>query len=445
MSKVFLGFALFIGWLLTAPVPGLSVVYVLAVIAGFFLLRQKSQIPEVPVQPSPYLPEVQRAVGRLECAAQRSDVLNAVRLCGMSGAGNAIRAVPSLIRLEPTPFGARAYLHGLMGQELADWQRASGRLASALGVKVVRVGEPNPGVFQLDLRVADPLSRPMTAREVTASADWSLPLGLDETGQVRRLAISNVSGVVLGGLPGSGKTAWLTSSLASFAACDAVQYLVIDGKGGMDLSAIESRSYRFLNDDMDLDSVLVALREVRELVRDRMRNLHHLLGTSNFWNHGPTRELPLVFVVIDECQTFLDPRQLISKELKMKGAEIHGLVSHLVRKGRSAGVVTILATQKPTADSLPTDIRDNSTLRICFGVQSSYAAAAVLGDEWSADSGASPLGAPVGVGVAAACNSFFRFRSPYVPEEVVADYGSKYAHSREHPAVLFSLAMADGS
>jgi DNA segregation ATPase FtsK/SpoIIIE-like protein len=82
--------------------------------------------------------------------------------------------------------------------------------------------------------------------------------------------------------------------------------------------------------------------------------------------------------------------------------------------------VTILATQKPTSDSLPTDIRDNASLRVCFGVQSTYAASAVLGDDWSAASSVSPLGASVGIGVAAVDGKFVRFRAPYIPESTIA-------------------------
>jgi DNA segregation ATPase FtsK/SpoIIIE-like protein len=300
-------------------------------------------------------------------------------------------------------------------------------------------------VFQLDLRVLDPLDSPVVRESVTPVSEWALELGSDENGISKSVPISNVSGVVVGGLPGSGKTAWLTQTLAAFASCDAVQMIVIDGKGGMDLNALSSRSFQFVNDDMDLDAVVAVLHDVKEVIRERLQNLHSLFGTSNFWNHGPTPEVPVVFVLIDECQTFLDSRQLIGKELKAKGAEIHSLVNFLVRKGRSAGIVTILSTQKPTADSLPTDIRDNSSVRICFGVQSRYAAEAVLGDEWSSDSAASPLGAAVGVGVASVEGTFVRFRAPYVHEAAVSEWVGRYAGLRGDPAQLLHNGLAQSS
>lgn len=412
--------------------------------AGYSILRWRRHDSKPASKPSPYLADVQYAVKVLSDEKRCVELLDVVGLYVRvkDKHGRSKRYVPSLQSLESTVFGASAQFLAIDGQELSDWQRVTGRLATALMVPSVAVSEPEPGVFQLDLRVRDPLGSPVTLDSVKPLTDWVLQLGTDEHGDSKSIPISNVSGVVVGGLPGSGKTAWLTQTLASFAGCDSAQMVVVDGKGGMDLSALRPRSYRFADDDMDLDAVIGALREVKELVRERSQSLHDLLGTSNFWNHGPTPDVPVVLVLIDECQTFLDPRQLVGKENKAKGTEIHALVSFLVRKGRSAGVVTILTTQKPTADSLPTDIRDNSSVRVCFGVQSRYAAEAVLGDDWSADSAASPLGAPVGVGVASVDSAFVRFRAPYVREAAVADWVKRFAALTSDPSQLLHNQLA---
>lgn len=335
--------------------------------------------------------------------------------------------VPELISVMPAPYGACARFAGLPGQDLRQWQSTSGKLASAIGVPVVVVEEPEPGVFELQLRAVDPLRQPYKLPSVPSARSWAVGLGVDEIGVHRALALSNVSGVVVGGVPGSGKSAWLTSTLATFSASPAVQFVVIDGKGGHDLGCLRHRSCRFLNDDLDLEGIAAILKGTTYLVRERIRHAHELFGSSNFWDRGPTPWAPLVFVVVDECQTFLDPRQLVTKEKKAIGAEIHAAVSYLVRKGRSAGVVTILSTQKPTAESLPTDIRDNASLRVCFGVQSTYAATAVLGDDWRGDTDASPLGATSGLGVAYVDGQFRRFRAPFVAESVVAAYTHHYS------------------
>lgn len=351
---------------------------------------------------------------------------------------------PQLIAVMPAPFGARVRFAGLVGQDLRQWQAAATRLASAIGVSAVSVTEPVPMVFELALRVVDPIGARIELPYVPAAQSWSLSLGVDELGVYRTLPLNNVSGVVVGGLPGSGKSAWLTGALGAFGASSAVQFVVVDGKGGQDLECLRSRSCRFINDDLDLTGVVTMLQALVELVRNRIRNGQSLFGSSNFWHRGPSVQVPLVFAVIDECQTFLDPRQLITKERKAIGAEIHAAVNYLVRKGRSAGVVSILATQKPTADSLPTDIRDNASLRVCFGVQSAYAASAVLGDDWRSEDCASPLGAPTGIGVAAIDGRFSRFRAPYVPEAVVKAHMARWVATRSDPWKLLDEQLTDG-
>lgn len=418
-------------------------VLIVCAVGGYFLLKWIRQSPPA-VSASPYLLDVQYAVGVLSNKKKFRDLIDVLKLYVRLNDkhGRSVRYVPTLMSLQPTVFGASAQLLAVDGQEVGDLVRVAGRLATALMVRAVAVSEPRPGVFQLDLRVLDPLEQPFVLEAVTPASEWALGLGLDETGRAKSIPIRNVSGVIVGGLPGSGKTAWLTQTLATFAPYDAVQMIIIDGKGGMDLDALRPRSFQFLNDDMDLDAIIGTLQGVKELVRERLQNLHYLFGTANFWNHGPTPEVPVVFVVVDECQTFLDARQLIGKDLKAKGAEIHSLVNFLVRKGRSAGVVTILSTQKPTADSLPTDIRDNSSVRVCFGVQSRYAAEAVLGDEWSSDSAASPLGAPVGIGVASVDSTFVRFRAPYVPESVVSEWVERCGVLCRDPAQLLHRRLA---
>jgi hypothetical protein len=351
------------------------------------------------------------------------------------------RFTPELLAVIPAPFGARVRFAGLVGQDLRQWQAAAAKLASAIGVPMVFVTEPEPMVFELALRVLDPIGGRIDSPYVPIAQSWSLSLGLDESGAYRALPLSNVSGVVVGGLPGSGKSAWLTSALAAFGSSAAVQFVVIDGKGGQDLECLRRRSCCFINDDLDLTGVLAALQALTRLVRDRIRNGKRLFGSSNFWHRGPSAQVPSVFAVIDECQTFLDPRQLVTKEKKAIGAEIHAAVNYVVRKGRSAGVISILATQKPTSDSLPTDIRDNASLRVCFGVQSAYAAAAVLGDEWRGNDCASPLGAPTGIGVAAVDGRFCRFRAPYVSEAAVEAHMSWWSAFRSDPWKLLDQQL----
>jgi DNA segregation ATPase FtsK/SpoIIIE-like protein len=294
----------------------------------------------------------------------------------------------------------------------------------------------------LQLRVRDPLSTPNTLSSVPRSPGWELPLGVDEQGRSIAGSCRNLSGVVVGGVPGGGKSNWLTFALASLAQRDDIQWLLIDGKQGYDLSRLAGRAYRYISGDAagDLETVLDALQDVQMLMHERLRNARELYGDANLWSAGPSRRHPVVVVVIDECQYYLDVRSFPSQESEAVGAEIDAVVRDLVKRGRSAGILVILSTQRPTAESIPTSTRDNCALRVCFSVRNRESAVAVLG-EFSTESMASPIGAPPGVGVSSFEGVEVRFRSPFVSENAVREQIRSTAGLTANPLDLLGSAF----
>jgi hypothetical protein len=178
------------------------------------------------------------------------------------------------------------------------------------------VREPRPGIFEVQLRVRDPLRDPIVLSEpVITESGFDLPVGVDELGEGVYLQCRNQSGVVVGGLPGSGKSAWVSFAVSSLAQRSDVQWLLIDGKGGHDVEALAPRAYRYLSADeaCDLECVRDALGSVHTLMRERLKNSVWLYGRANLWSAGPSSRHPVVFVVIDECQSYLDPRSFATK------------------------------------------------------------------------------------------------------------------------------------
>jgi DNA segregation ATPase FtsK/SpoIIIE-like protein len=311
-------------------------------------------------------------------------------------------------------------------------------------VREVVVAEPTPGTLELQLRVRDPLGSPIALSAVPPSRGWDLPLGVDERGRPVAGSCRNLSGVVVGGVPGGGKSNWLTVALASLAQYENIQWLLIDGKQGYDLEGLALRAYRYISGDDagDLEIVRDALQDVQVLMRARLGHARELYGHANLWSAGPTRLHPAVIVVIDECQTYLDARSLPSKESKAIGAEIDAIVRDLVKRGRSAGIMLVLSTQRPTADSIPTSTRDNCALRVCFSVRTREAATAVLG-EFTAESSVSPIGAPTGVGVSSVEGVEVRFRSPFVEDKAIREHTRAAAELTADPLDLLSRAFLE--
>jgi hypothetical protein len=356
-----------------------------------------------------------------------------------------VRVFPSVGRVTPASFGATVTVRGVAGQAVGDWVRLSPALAAALEVSAITVSEPRPGIFELALRTSDPLATPwILDAPVVAEPDvWGLPLGIDENGHGVGLPLANVSGVLVGGTPGSGKSAWLGFALAGFAVRDDVQLAVVDGRGGHDHDALAPRCWRYVagDDAHDLSVVLDALRAVRTLARERISNSVGLLyGHHNLWSAGPSARHPAVFVVIDEFQAYM-PSQFTSKADKETAGEITSIVTDLVKRGRSAGIVVFLATQRPTTDSIPSALRDNCGNRVCFSVMNRDSAEAVLG-VYSVEGDVSPIRQPTGIGVAVVNGDLVRFRAPFVASHLLAEYVSPFAGLAADPLDLLSSSLA---
>lgn len=125
------------------------------------------------------------------------------------------------------------------------------------------------------------------------------------------------------------------------------------------------------------------LRNTVEEMNKRVKTNGAVLGESNFWNVAPSERrskgVKMKLIVIDEAQALFDLSGITDKEEKKLRQEITRACTDLVKRGRSAGVLTIFATQKPTADAIPTAIRDNVNVRIALRVTTSEAERAIMG------------------------------------------------------------------
>lgn len=337
-------------------------------------------------------------------------------------------------------------VRGVDGQALCDWVRVAPVLSAALRVPAINVTERRPGEFELALRTSDPLAAPLYLDgPVIAETDtWGLPLGLDEVGHGVGLPLVNVSGILIGGTPGSGKSAYLGFALAGYAARPDIQLAIVDGRGGHDHDALAPRCWRYIAGDVahNVGEVRDALRAVQTLMRERISNSLELYGHHNLWSVGPSPRHPAVFLVIDEFQAYMTS-QFTAKADKEIAAEIISIVTDLVKRGRSAGVVVILATQRPTTDSIPSALRDNCGNRICFSVMNRDSAEAVLGMH-SADDEVSPIRQPTGIGVAVINGELTRFRAPFVSEQRLTEHVAPFAGLATDPLDLLSSCLAVG-
>lgn len=287
----------------------------------------------------------------------------------------------------------------------------SRRLALVEGAQDFEIEQTAPGghyrITFLDQHRIDPRENIATLEgPILWSGNWStVPYGIRADGTTAVHCVRECSGTVVGGLPGSGKTSGLTTLLGTLVPSPAVQFLVWDGKGGHDWSWLEPRAAHFNRDDEDRELVALEMEAVVQIMRDRLNRMVELRGGPSIWDTGgPSEDLPLLVLVVDECQAFLDkdaiPRE--DKEAHKFRQRTEAALALLVRKGRSVGIWVIPTTQKPTSDSLPTTIGSNAASAIAFRVKTPEAERAIMGRSAGADEpSATALPAKAGYAVVA--------------------------------------------
>lgn len=328
---------------------------------------------------------------------------------------------------------------------LAEWQAAAPYLANAWRCVRVSVSQTKPGHLLVRAMRRDPLTERTTlvpTGEVPVSLD-ERATGRDEWGNEVSVRSSGVSGVVVAGLAGFGKTSLINRWFCALAPSPAVQFVLLDGKGGPDYDDVVRRCW--LSGKDSLTNAKDALSKVHQLMMDRQNSIRAVLGVKNVWHVGPSSTWPLIVVIIDEAHTFFAEykgNDKASKDRASLAAECARFVEELIRKGRNVGIQVILATQKATGDAIPTRIRDNCQVALSFAQRTNEAAVAALGSDINEYPDAHPrnLQDPAYIGVASMVldghPGFSRVRMPYVQDEYADRIAADTAHLVTNPLEL---------
>lgn len=367
--------------------------------------------------------------------AYASEVYKRQRSLAANAFGSSDLTVPEVITWTPSPLGPRALVQMLRGQTVESFSKVAQMLADAWGVNAVRVDQDRPGVAALVLVIADPLSRSLEvdlSRPVDGSVD-GVPIGVKEDGAELLFPLDQ-SNAVVGGIPGAGKSVSLNVLLAGISAVPEIQIVGIDCKGGIEFYDWQPRLSAFAQDQ---ETALDVLQKVDEMGKRRLDALRGS-GFKSQSRKGYSVEEPLIVVVIDECAELFTPEGS-SKEQKSRANDLQSLVSRGVRLYRAAGICFVLATQKPTTDSIPSIIRDNCKFRLAFRCTTEEQAVAIMGAEIRS-SDVSPVSIPDGNSFKGYCvlgddaGSFARGRGAMIQESTcsaLAESGSLYRRSLE--------------
>ncbi|TCO61068.1 S-DNA-T family DNA segregation ATPase FtsK/SpoIIIE [Actinocrispum wychmicini] len=275
-------------------------------------------------------------------------------------------------------------------------------LASALAVDEVqliveRVRGRGGHAGRVFLWVADedpyagpPLRTPLL--DVECWDAWRpVPFGRDARN--RRIDLPLVwTSLLVGAIPRQGKTFATRLATAGLILDPYTQLYVFDGKGGKDWDAAEQVAYRFVCGD-EVEHIEAVRDHLIELVAEvqsryaRMATLDDETCPESKITPGISRDsnlgMPITAVIIDEVQVFLEnpTRQEVGGKKTTLGAYIAELLAYLVRKGPAAGIVVILATQRPDSNTIPSRLRAVLGSRFALRVMDWRDSNIVLGEQ----------------------------------------------------------------
>ncbi|MEU4968487.1 cell division protein FtsK [Streptomyces smyrnaeus] len=229
----------------------------------------------------------------------------------------------------------------------------AGRMMLWVGHQALNKGKPNPG----------PL-----LNSGSTSLFKPVPFGTDQRGRGVDLTLM-YDNVLIGAMPGMGKTFALRNLLLAAALDVRAELLVWELKGTGDLAPLAKVAADY-GSGPDDGTAAAALESLRYVYRDLERRAKVIasLPKDKCPENKVTAELaeikslglhPLV-LAIDECQ------ELFTHDTYRK--EAANLCTAIIKRGRALGVVLLLATQRPDKDSLPTAISANVGTRFCLRV-----------------------------------------------------------------------------
>ncbi|MBE6592896.1 MAG: DNA translocase FtsK [Ruminococcaceae bacterium] len=250
-----------------------------------------------------------------------------------------------------------------VGIPLTDWEKCRGHIEAALNVNIVKITEGRNKRRILLHVVSAGRGMPDFLEwndKYLTEDDSTLVLGESQTGLVK-VDLSKIPHVLLGGSTGSGKSILLKVLLVQSLKKGA-KVSIADFKGGVDFPRVWHDKCRMCFDEDTLLTILTELTE--ELERRKTVFREAVCANLNEYNKHSAVPLKRHFFACDEVAEVLDKTGL-TKEQKERIGLIENRLSVIARQGRAFGIHLILATQRPDANILSGQIRNNINCRIC--------------------------------------------------------------------------------
>ena len=287
-------------------------------------------------------------------------------------------------------------------RKAADVVKHREALASALAVdeiqlivERVRGNGGHAGRVAMWVADEDPYASPPLRTPLLGVSQWDawrpVPFGRDA--RDRRIDLPLVwTSLLVGAIPRQGKTFATRLAAAGLILDPHTRLYVADFKAGKDWMAAEQVAHRFLSGD-DPEHVLALQDWLVELIGEvqgryrRMRELDDETCPESkitpSMSRDPSLDMPITAIFIDEVQVPLEDRTPVAVQGKKltAGEYIGELLTWLAKKGPAAGIVLVLATQRPDSKTIPSGLRAVLGSRFALRVMDWRDSNIVLGEQ----------------------------------------------------------------
>ena len=250
-----------------------------------------------------------------------------------------------------------------VGIPLTEWEKERGYIEAALNVNIVKIIEGrNKRRILLHVVPADSGLPDFIGWNdgYLIDDDSTLILGKSQLG-LESVDLSKIPHILLGGSTGSGKSILLKVLLVQSLKKNAI-VSIADFKGGVDFPKIWHDKCKMCFDE---DTLLMLLTKLTDEL-ERRKTLFRNTGCANISDYNKRSAAPLQrhIFACDEVAEVLDKTGL-TKEQKERIGLIENRLSIIARQGRAFGIHLILAMQRPDANILSGQIRNNIDCRVC--------------------------------------------------------------------------------
>lgn len=191
---------------------------------------------------------------------------------------------------------------------------------------------------------------------------WSVLIGSNRNGDIYH-DFDKRKHLIVAGATGGGKSVVMKAIITALTLSkpDDVTFSLIDLKGGSSFARFRNLK-QVVNFGIDNTEALEILKDVQQKMNDSYKKIVDN-GYEDVSEAGIRKRH---FIVVDEAADLADDKACMA------------ILTDIVRKGRGAGYYLIYATQYPSAQAIPMQIKRNIPARLCFVLDSASASVTVL-------------------------------------------------------------------